>query len=69
MPYTFFFFFLGAMYRKWFFQCKNLSHLVNLLLDAALIRHNKPGITAFRLASGYAALKDALSSDNVRFQR
>jgi len=35
----------------------------------ALIRHNKPGITAFRLANGYAALKDALTSENVRFQR
>ncbi|XP_057459111.1 hsp70 nucleotide exchange factor fes1 isoform X2 [Lotus japonicus] len=36
---------------------------------SSLIRHNKPGITAFRLANGYAALKDALSSGNVRFQR
>ncbi|KAI4331706.1 hypothetical protein MLD38_029863 [Melastoma candidum] len=36
---------------------------------SSLIRHNKPGITAFRLANGYAALKDALSSENVRFQR
>jgi hsp70-interacting protein len=35
----------------------------------ALIRHNKPGVAAFRLANGYAALKDALTSDNVRFQR
>lgn len=35
----------------------------------ALIRHNKPGITAFRLANGYAALRDALTSENVRFQR
>lgn len=35
----------------------------------ALIRHNKPGIAAFRLANGYAALRDALSSENVRFQR
>ncbi|KAG5042537.1 hypothetical protein GLYMA_03G070400v4 [Glycine max] len=36
---------------------------------SSLIRHNKPGITAFRLANGYAALKDALASENVRFQR
>ena len=37
--------------------------------NSALIRHNKPGIVAFRLANGYAALKDALSSESVRFQR
>lgn len=36
---------------------------------SSLIRHNKPGITAFRLANGYAGLKDALASENVRFQR
>ncbi|PON90838.1 Beta-catenin [Trema orientale] len=36
---------------------------------SSLIRHNKPGITAFRLANGYAALRDALSSESVRFQR
>ncbi|KAJ8754184.1 hypothetical protein K2173_002083 [Erythroxylum novogranatense] len=36
---------------------------------SSLIRHNKLGITAFRLANGYAALKDALGSENVRFQR
>ncbi|KAK9291203.1 hypothetical protein L1049_009391 [Liquidambar formosana] len=36
---------------------------------SSLIRHNKPGITAFRLANGYAALRDALGSENVRFQR
>ncbi|KAG6697411.1 hypothetical protein I3842_09G197200 [Carya illinoinensis] len=36
---------------------------------SSLIRHNKPGITAFRLANGYAALRDALGSDSVRFQR
>ncbi|KAL5973389.1 hypothetical protein ACLOJK_030039 [Asimina triloba] len=36
---------------------------------SSLIRHNKPGITTFRLANGYAALKDALSSEDVRFQR
>jgi hsp70-interacting protein len=36
---------------------------------SSLIRHNKLGVTAFRLANGYAALRDALSSENVRFQR
>ncbi|KAM3324943.1 hsp70-binding protein 1 [Capsicum chacoense] len=36
---------------------------------SSLIRHNKPGIAAFRLANGYAALRDALSSDSPRFQR
>ncbi|XP_062166662.1 uncharacterized protein LOC133872982 [Alnus glutinosa] len=36
---------------------------------SSLIRHNKPGITAFRLANGYAALRDALGSESVRFQR
>lgn len=36
---------------------------------SSLIRHNMPGVAAFRLANGYAALRDALSSDHVRFQR
>ncbi|XP_043701780.1 hsp70-binding protein 1-like [Telopea speciosissima] len=36
---------------------------------SSLIRHNKPGIAAFRLANGYAGLRDALGSENVRFQR
>ncbi|KAF1877085.1 hypothetical protein Lal_00033641 [Lupinus albus] len=36
---------------------------------SSLIRHNKSGIAAFRLANGYSALKDALTSENVRFQR
>lgn len=36
---------------------------------SSLIRHNKPGVAAFRLANGYAALRDALTSENVRFQR
>ncbi|KAL3536418.1 hypothetical protein ACH5RR_004879 [Cinchona calisaya] len=36
---------------------------------SSLIRHNKPGIAAFRLANGYAALRDALSFESVRFQR
>ncbi|XVF76663.1 hypothetical protein PTKIN_Ptkin13bG0284800 [Pterospermum kingtungense] len=36
---------------------------------SSLIRHNKPGISAFRLANGYAALRDALGTESVRFQR
>lgn len=36
---------------------------------AALIRNNKPGIAAFRLANGYAALREALGSESARFQR
>ncbi|KAL3826020.1 hypothetical protein ACJIZ3_022049 [Penstemon smallii] len=36
---------------------------------SSLIRHNKPAVAAFRLANGYAALRDALSSESVRFQR
>ncbi|KAF3662282.1 putative zinc finger protein [Capsicum annuum] len=36
---------------------------------SSLIRHNKPGIAAFRLANGYASLRDALSSESLRFQR
>ncbi|CAH8354702.1 unnamed protein product [Eruca vesicaria subsp. sativa] len=36
---------------------------------SSLIRNNKPGVTAFKLANGYAGLRDALASDSVRFQR
>ncbi|XP_011094893.1 uncharacterized protein LOC105174471 [Sesamum indicum] len=36
---------------------------------SSLIRHNKPAVAAFRLANGYAALRDALSSESARFQR
>ncbi|XWS55640.1 hypothetical protein CRYUN_Cryun09bG0018400 [Craigia yunnanensis] len=36
---------------------------------SSLIRHNKPAIAAFRLANGYAALRDALGTESVRFQR
>ncbi|GJS32747.1 HSP70 nucleotide exchange factor FES1 [Tanacetum coccineum] len=36
---------------------------------SSLIRHNKSGVAAFRLANGYAGLRDALSSESVRFQR
>ncbi|CAN8259967.1 unnamed protein product [Cochlearia groenlandica] len=36
---------------------------------SSLIRHNKPGVTAFKLANGYAGLREALASDSVRFQR
>ncbi|RZC72591.1 hypothetical protein C5167_048074 [Papaver somniferum] len=35
---------------------------------SSLIQHNKPGVTAFRLANGYGALRDALSSDNYLLQ-
>lgn len=35
---------------------------------SSLIRHNKPAIVAFRLANGYAALRDALTTDDVRLQ-
>ena len=41
----------------------------SVFIVAALIRHNQQGITAFRLANGYAGLRDALVSDTVRFQR
>ncbi|KAI3912749.1 hypothetical protein MKW92_010009, partial [Papaver armeniacum] len=34
-----------------------------------LIRYNKPGVAVFRLANGYGALRDALDSDAIRFQR
>ncbi|GFP85027.1 hsp70 nucleotide exchange factor fes1 [Phtheirospermum japonicum] len=36
---------------------------------SSLIRHNKAGVAAFRLANGYVALRDALSSENARSQR
>ncbi|CAN6280767.1 unnamed protein product [Urochloa humidicola] len=36
---------------------------------SSLIRHNQPGISAFRLGNGYSGLKDALSSDDARLQR
>ncbi|CAH9133888.1 unnamed protein product [Cuscuta epithymum] len=36
---------------------------------SSLIRHNKAGVTAFRLANGHAALRDAFGSESVRFQR
>ncbi|CAF1703814.1 BnaC03g36030D [Brassica napus] len=36
---------------------------------SSLIRHNKAGVTAFKLDNGYAGLRDALASDSVRFQR
>ncbi|GMH23069.1 hypothetical protein Nepgr_024912 [Nepenthes gracilis] len=36
---------------------------------SSLIRHNKPGVATFRLANCYAALRDALSSNSVKFQR
>lgn len=42
---------------------------MEFVLLAALIRHNQPGISAFRLGNGYAGLKDALGSDDTRLQR
>lgn len=36
---------------------------------SSLIRHNKPGIDEFRKAGGFLALKEALKSDEPRFQR
>ncbi|KAL5208920.1 hypothetical protein ABZP36_004543 [Zizania latifolia] len=36
---------------------------------SSLIRHNQQGVAAFRLGNGYAALKDALCSDDARLQR
>uniref|UniRef100_A0A2P2JFZ3 TOG domain-containing protein n=1 Tax=Rhizophora mucronata TaxID=61149 RepID=A0A2P2JFZ3_RHIMU len=36
---------------------------------SSLIRHNQPGIAAFRLANGYGGLRDGLGSENVKFQR
>ncbi|KAH9301744.1 hypothetical protein KI387_013327, partial [Taxus chinensis] len=35
---------------------------------SSLIRHNKPAVVAFRLANGYAALRDALTTEDFRFQ-
>ncbi|GAA0162727.1 hypothetical protein LIER_18757 [Lithospermum erythrorhizon] len=40
-----------------------------LLAISSLIRRNNPAIAAFRLANGYAGLRDALSSESVRLQR
>lgn len=36
---------------------------------SSLIRNNKTGVNAFKLANGYAALRDALGSNDARFQR
>ncbi|CAD6210594.1 unnamed protein product [Miscanthus lutarioriparius] len=36
---------------------------------SSLIRNNKPGVSAFRLANGYTGLRDALNSESARFQR
>lgn len=36
---------------------------------SSLIRNNKFGVNAFKLANGYAALRDALRSDDIRLQR
>ncbi|KAI4966809.1 hypothetical protein ZWY2020_035964 [Hordeum vulgare] len=44
-------------------------HVESIDIANALIRNNKPGVAAFRLANGYAGLRDALSSESARFQR
>ncbi|XP_078436102.1 hsp70 nucleotide exchange factor fes1-like [Wolffia australiana] len=36
---------------------------------SSLIRNFKPGLVVFKLANGFAGLRDALGSDDVRFQR
>ncbi|RCV45526.1 hypothetical protein SETIT_9G461500v2 [Setaria italica] len=36
---------------------------------SSLIRNNRPGVAAFRLANGYTGLRDALNSESARFQR
>ena len=35
----------------------------------ALIRHNRVATDAFRLSNGYAGLREALASGDLRFQR
>lgn len=64
-------------------DCKGLEALLtNFTLDeditvrtkalgaiSSLIRHNKAATNAFRLSNGYAGLRDALSSEDPRFQR
>lgn len=49
--------------------CDILKRSIFSIWYVALIRHNKPAVTAFKLANGYAGLRDALASDSVRFQR
>jgi hsp70-interacting protein len=71
---------LGAISCKWlctvvvqtFDRLCSKLHTIHAnihLCFAALIRHNQPGISAFRLGNGYAGLKDALGSDDARLQR
>lgn len=55
-------FITGSVLNKLLYLCVVLQY-------SALIRNNRPGVAAFRLANGYASLRDALSSDSVRFQR
>lgn len=54
---------------KFAFKTLIFDNVLLLFVIAALIRHNQPGITAFRLANGYAGLRDALVSGTIRFQR
>uniref|UniRef100_A0A3B6ISF2 Nucleotide exchange factor Fes1 domain-containing protein n=1 Tax=Triticum aestivum TaxID=4565 RepID=A0A3B6ISF2_WHEAT len=44
-------------------------HVESIDIANALIRNNKPGVAAFRLANGYAGLRDALNTESARFQR
>uniref|UniRef100_A0A0E0KBV9 TOG domain-containing protein n=1 Tax=Oryza punctata TaxID=4537 RepID=A0A0E0KBV9_ORYPU len=73
---------LGALSCKYLVYCfqmvtiiiRSISlmyHLIDIVPVAcsALIRNNKPGVSAFRLANGYAGLRDALTSESARFQR
>ncbi|KAF7825645.1 hsp70 nucleotide exchange factor fes1-like [Senna tora] len=69
--------------QKLVMEARGLEHLIanftndddiNVRIKAlgaisSLIRHNKLGTHAFRLANGYGALREALGSENVRFQR
>lgn len=67
-PLHFALYIINCLYKYYIVYDNNL-YLSFLLFILALIRHNKPGIAAFRLGNGYSALKDALSSESVRFQR
>lgn len=52
----------------WFLLCFGYVHLLKttfIFSYAALIRHNRPGVSALKLANGYAGLRDALASDSV----
>ncbi|GJT12140.1 hypothetical protein Tco_0859182 [Tanacetum coccineum] len=47
-----------------------LGGMLLLYINSSLLtRHNKLGVAAFNLANGYVGLRDALTSESVRFQR